>query len=641
MILDSIRVQNYRCILDEKLTFEELTVLVGPNGSGKSSFLSALDLFYNPKGISKQDFYNEDTTNPIILTAMYKNLTQLEQETFKQYINNHKLKIREEINISDQKTIQKYFGKILKNSEFNDFRKASGQNLKTEYEKLRQNGYGSLPEYTNKDQAEIVLQEWEKSNPEKCNSEKDDGNFFGFYQIGRIHLERFTKMIFIPAVRDASADASEGRGAAITELLDLVIREYLHQNEDLKKFEEKTKEEYEKIINSSQCSQLKNLEKDLCDALNTYIPDSEIKVTWNFSNGIQINMPRGNIQIVEDTYCSTVDRSGHGVQRAFIMTMLQHLTIIKSKAEVKEEDEKSHFPSLLIAIEEPELYQHPNRQRHLSKTLLKLSKNPLSYLNSSIQIVYTTHSPLFLDIIRFSNIRKLHKFLKVQHLPKTPKIYYTTLDEVARSLERLEGVEEGTFSESTLQSRLITCMTPWMNEGFFADVVVLVEGEGDRAALIGAANAMNIDFESVGISVIPCGGKTNLHKPAVIFRQLGIPIYILWDSDSNKPDSNPENNHRLLRLFDQECEDYPEMITDKFSCFKDNLEITLQSEVGDDFYNQTLAFLQNEYDIKKKKDAKKNPKIIQRLFKMAEEDSRSSKKFEKIVQKIIKLKDEE
>ena len=30
------------------------------------------------------------------------------------------------------------------------------------------------------------------------------------------------------------------------------------------------------------------------------------------------------------------------------------------------------FPDLVLAIEEPELYQHPSRQRHIAKILLQL-----------------------------------------------------------------------------------------------------------------------------------------------------------------------------------------------------------------------------------------------------------------------------
>ena len=54
-------------------------------------------------------------------------------------------------------------------------------------------------------------------------------------------------------------------------------------------------------------------------------------------------------------------------------------------------------------------------------------------------------------------------------------------------------------------------MTPWMSEGFFADVAVLVEGEDDRAAILGVAKSKGIDLESSGIAVIPAA-----EKPALI-----------------------------------------------------------------------------------------------------------------------------
>ncbi len=47
MIIESLRIKNFRCIHDETLPCERLTVLVGRNGSGKSAFLHALNTFYN------------------------------------------------------------------------------------------------------------------------------------------------------------------------------------------------------------------------------------------------------------------------------------------------------------------------------------------------------------------------------------------------------------------------------------------------------------------------------------------------------------------------------------------------------------------------------------------------------------------
>lgn len=87
-----------------------------------------------------------------------------------------------------------------------------------------------------------------------------------------------------------------------------------------------------------------------------------------------------------------------------------------------------------------------------------------------------------------------------------------------------------------------------MGEGFFADVVALVEGESDRAALLAVAGTMGLDFDSLGIAVIPCFSKSSIDRPLVIFRQLGIPVYAVWDGDYGNKDPKPEINRHLLRL---------------------------------------------------------------------------------------------
>ena len=113
----------------------------------------------------------------------------------------------------------------------------------------------------------------------------------------------------------------------------------------------------------------------------------------------------------------------------------------------------------------------------------------------------------------------------------------STVEDAATGMSRsaalrlilLEGCR--VIDATTIKPRVSTLMTPWMNEGFFADVVVLVEGEDDRAAILGAAQAKGIHLESDGFAVIPCGGKASLDRPAAIFQGLGIAIYLLWDAD--------------------------------------------------------------------------------------------------------------
>jgi len=650
MIIKSIRVQNFRCIRDETLPCEQLTALIGPNGSGKSSFLRAIDMFYTPSArYTEDDFYDRDTSQDVIITVSFTNLTEDEKKLFQKYVEGGKLAVVKEMKWPPSRGNQKYYGTSLQNPEFDSFRSAKGTNLRTEYNKLHEDKYSDLFEYTNKDDAEKALKVWEESHLGQCLRRRDEGQFFGFKEVGEAHLERFTRFIPVPAVHDASEDAAEGKGTTLTEIMDLVVRSVLAHRKEIIELKEGTQEQYEQIVDPTKLVELQTLERDLSDTLKIYVPDAGVKLTWLTCDVIDIPMPKADIKLVEDGYPSSVERTGHGLQRAFILTMLQHLAV--AQAPVQEdifEKEKEmddvpkgqlslKVPNLIIGIEEPELYQHPNRQRHLSKILLKLAMGSIKGVANCTQIIHSTHSPLFVDLKRFDKIRVLHKVPEEANKPKQTKVIYTNLDEVAKILEKADGKPENTYTSSTLKPRLKTLMTPWMNEGFFADVAVLVEGEEDRAAILGVSDALRYDLESMGISVIPCMGKNNLDKPTAIFRKLQIRVYVIWDSDYRNKEAKPEDNHRLLRLFDQPIEDWPEKVTENFACFKQNLNETLRTEIGEELFDNTLEASCDRLCLGKKKYARKNPQVIQEIIEEAQKKGKSSKTLENIISQIVAL----
>jgi predicted ATP-dependent endonuclease of OLD family len=212
----------------------------------------------------------------------------------------------------------------------------------------------------------------------------------------------------------------------------------------------------------------------------------------------------------------------------------------------------------------------------------------------------------------------------------------------------------GHFTGQNIIPRLKTIMTPWMNEGFFADVVILVEGEDDRAAILGMAHVNNQDLEAMGFAVIPCMGKTNIDRPYLIFSELGIPVYIIWDNDSGNgvtegscitcrrlldKKANPIVNHRLLRLIgSNKIEDWPCFVQEKAACFEKDLESTLKREIGNELYDSLIRRYQDEFSISEKKNAQKNPVIIMNIIKSAKEQGKSCITLETIVQKIWALK---
>lgn len=336
MIIESIRVKNFRCIKDATLHCESLTALVGSNSSGKSSFLKALDMFYTPSTkYSEEDFYNGDTSEPIIIQVTFTKLTEEEKELFKPYLDGETLTVEKELSWPLGKGSQKYFGSTLQNPDFQRVRTAGTVSEKRKaYQELVDSGkfpdLPKLPGNASAQQIEEALKQWEGKHPEALQRVRDDGQFFGFKEVGQARLERYTRFLLIPAVRDASQDATEGKGSVISEIMDLVVRSTLAQREDLRKLREDVQKRYEEIVDPSRLTELQTLAERMSETLNTFAPGNQIQLDWLPGEAVDIPMPKANVRVVEDGYPTAVERAGHGVQRAFILTALQHLALAQA-----------------------------------------------------------------------------------------------------------------------------------------------------------------------------------------------------------------------------------------------------------------------------------------------------------------------
>lgn len=643
MYIFSIRIQNFRSIRDETLPCDQLTALIGANGAGKSSFLQALDLFYQPAPIyTDEDFYNQNTDEDIVISVTFAGLSDEERELFRKYVEGDTLTVEKVMTWPISRNSQKYHGSRLKNPDFEACHNASGAaDLKEAYNQLRSGAYPDLPSYSNRGAAEMALQEWEETHPDKCTRQRDEGQFFGFKEVGEAHLERFTQFIYIPPVREAAKDATDGKNSVMSELLDLVVRNSLMGREDLQKLQREAQSQYDKIVDPEHQSELTSLGDQLTQTLGQYAPGTSVSIDWSKKREIDLPIPKGEVKLIEDGYPAPVENTGHGLQRAFIITLLQHLALVQTGADEENHTDTSEYKqNIIFGIEEPELYQHPIRQRHLSMILERLCSGGIPGATGSVQVIYTTHSPLFVDIRHFERIKIVRKIQNSPDLPKETQITSTTPETVQAALDKVERGREVSRVAQPLESRLRTAMTPMVNEGFFSDVVVLVEGEEDRAILISVAKAMEINLDAHGISVIFCNGKDNLPKVGTVFGHLEIPLYVVWDNDRDKGEAgSPRTNRRLLRLCNQPEEDWPEGVFDCYTCFGPNLTSVLHHELGEEFYNTTLTEIRQEFDLGNRNNIRKNPLVIAELINRAKKNGISPGTIEEVVTQIMAIRD--
>jgi len=668
MIIKSVTVENFRCIKYEVLTCEYLTALVGANGSGKSAFLKALDVFYSTSPrISPEDFYNGSTNEKVRIAVTFCNLDEAEKKQFNKYLQNEELSVVRVLSIEEKKLSDKYHGSTLQSPDFATIRKApSAAEMKGLYSELQEReGYKALPKWKKKEDALAALAEWEGGNPNACVRELDDGQFFGFKQVAQGYLGRSTRYLYIPAVREAADDASEGGGSLITQLMDLVVRSILQNRPDFREFREKADQRYGEIFSPASLTELGGLADNLTKTLKQYVPESGVDLQWLPTPGLDIPMPQALVKLAEDGYKTEVERAGHGLQRAFIISLLQNLAVAQARAEAMDNvpqagpaaagapgNGKLKMPNLILGIEEPELYQHPGRQRHLAKILMDISRGTIPGVAERTQVLYCTHSPLFVSLDRFNEVRLTRKVPGANGEPRVSQLTSRTLDQVAERLWVADGMPEPKYTGETLQSRL-AALFDQVSEGLFARVALLVEGDGDRAAIIGAALASGCDLESAGVSVIPCGGKSNVFTAAAIFISFGIPAYCVWDGDGHAGESagacdkcgrpldkkgNPAENRRLLRLLGLPEEDWPEHVGKTSACFKTDRETVFIAEIGREEFYRLLQEQATRFGIPKQSQALKNPRVVSEMLKAASKLGKTSPSLAAIVKNALALK---
>ena len=643
MIVQSIRVKRFRSIYDQTLHFDSLTALVGRNGSGKSSFLRAVEHFYaRAVNVVSEDFYDEDTSQDIDIVVTFTDLTDIENQHFNKYVVDGTLTVSKVFSMASTGKVEaSYHGERLQHPGYKAVR---GEPKKADqihaYRLLReQEPYTALPQIRSADDALLELEKWESEHPDQCKLMRDDGKFFGFTGVGQGYLGRYTKFIKVPAVRDAAEEAADGKGSCIAEIMDLVVRSSL-DNEAFIRLQDDTHAELLRILDPARQGRLGDLQSDLTRTLQHYVSDASVSVEWSDLMELKIPPPKATVSLIEDGYRTTVERTGHGLQRAFILTMLQHLASAREHHnENYDETVVRRMPSLLLAIEEPELYQHPSRQRHFSSVLRRLADGSVAGVSNNTQVVYTTHAPLFVSLDRFDQIRILRKDIRDLGSPKITVVSMTSLQKVAQILWHLSGDVGTPYTSESLLTRMQAIMTPWMNEGFFADVVVLVEGETDRAAILAIAETMGYELPELGVAVIPCGGKASLDRPAIVFGELGIRTYLIWDNDekirSSKRKEVADKNRLLLRIVGAAEEDWPSQVEDSHACLRGDLQDTIKDDLSQSVFEKLLTDVVNEYGVKRK-NADKNPTIINALIHTAKSSGYSFPSLESIVQRIAR-----
>jgi putative ATP-dependent endonuclease of OLD family len=192
-----------------------------------------------------------------------------------------------------------------------------------------------------------------------------------------------------------------------------------------------------------------------------------------------------DVLIHDGTLWKPYYRQGHGIQRVLLLSLLRALAL-----ELRERPENAVVRPFMLLMEEPELFLYPLAQEQM--------RDALESISASNQVIYATHSPLLLSPNRLHGLVRLHKVSDPETNLEETKVVGIPIPE-----EMLEN-EKDILAILNLQRSAHL---------FFADTVVLVEGEADRHLHRAAFQKLfSATLELEDIALVEIGGKDRLTR---------------------------------------------------------------------------------------------------------------------------------
>lgn len=318
------------------------------------------------------------------------------------------------------------------------------------------------------------------------------------------------EVIYIEAVKDASAEVKTTDAATFGKLLKILLDEVADQFGDIEKEFQKIQRKLSRHTAPDGSSQDDRLDevKFIESTIEGFVQESFPGVA------LRMDVPAPELRTIlssaelriDDGHEGPISSKGDGLKRTVAFAILRAYTALREGGFKAGSAQNKIRPSYLLLFEEPELYLHPRAQRQLFDALAKFSTDH--------PVLVTTHSPTFFNAESTATFAKLRK----REAPETG-VYTVSID--------LKG------QMSNRDAFQLICHEN--NEAaLFARVVVLVEGDSDVLVFPHLAKLLNSDWDHVeqNIVFIRTGGKGSISRYRTFFAYFGIDVHAIADLDA-------------------------------------------------------------------------------------------------------------
>ena len=503
-----LEIKNWRSIKELKVTMQDLMIIIGQNNHGKSNLLSAILFFFGE--IKHQDLDFSQGAEELFVDIEFSELDEQDKKTFEKYITQKgTIKVRKVAYLDGS---FEYKGWIQNCSE-DCLKEENAGNYTNREEAKKTPFYSYLPTAgrISKQQVIEAQQKYIQSNIENLtfNYELEVTSFMGLKSVAK---GIFGEVYFLPAIKNAADDFASKDTSVFGKLLGEVVETMSQCNEDwqgakqqLTKLFSKFSKYIDGVENKERPGELVDFENDLSKEL----------LSWNASFDIELNAPnidsilRSNAAVwINDGTRTDIARKGHGLQRAVTIALIQ--LVAKRQLQSNRNSEITNrkvSKSRYFIFEEPELCLHPQAQRSLFDSFIKLS-------TTGSQVILCTHSSNLISINRYKSICIIKK-------------------ESEQCGSKVIQCEEDLFDGNQKSEwNLSYWINPDRGELFFAEKVILVEGQTDKVIIPALAAKLGVFKHSY--TVIDCGAKQNIPLYIKLMNKFKIPYVAVYDKDHQK-----------------------------------------------------------------------------------------------------------
>jgi hypothetical protein len=332
--------------------------------------------------------------------------------------------------------------------------------------------------------------------------------------------------IYIPAVKDLADDIKTTETTPFGKILSILLQAVTYKLPDAQEMFEQINAKLNRVQQADG-----TLVDGRLDEVKLIESTVEKYVKESFANvDLRITIPPPELKTIfssaqiyaNDGVDGLIETKGDGLRRAIVFSILRSYMELKEKLipEQHEQDEKESPPesqetqiestptSYLLLFEEPELFLHPKAQHILFNALRVFAKDH--------HVLVTTHSPMFLGPGATETFVKLRKVLNPEIAPKP----FTEVQPVI-----LDNI--------TIKDQFQIICFENNNAAFFADTVVLVEGDSDYLLMPHIAKMLDPswDVSKSAIVFARIAGKGNIRRYREFFNHFDIRVPIIADLD--------------------------------------------------------------------------------------------------------------